>query len=204
MMTAEGEGSDRPVGHRAGKPRQGFLIARAFVDVSPAPAAVDALGWVGHLFPDVRLLGTRVAMVASVDGRVLEARRAMYGRPETDPDILAMWEWPDSEFPPSPLRLVGVLADERVVGRRGFRAARNWRGFGPTALLLDRSVNDVLLWEAQLAGVAVLARTEADDGAQLIQAGASGRISTRERTTSDRWVEEHLLGKLLAEETDHE
>lgn len=30
MMTAEGEGSDRPVGHSAGLPRSDFRVARAF------------------------------------------------------------------------------------------------------------------------------------------------------------------------------
>lgn len=41
MMTVGNEGSDRPVGHRAGPPDPGFRVAQAF-DVSVVPAAYDA------------------------------------------------------------------------------------------------------------------------------------------------------------------
>lgn len=164
--------------------------------MSTAERAAEAIGWAGHVVPDVHLLGTNVTMIAAVDDTTLTRRRALHPAAMTgDPDMLALWEF-GGGFPPSPVRLAGVVVPVARSARQALRVAADWRGFGPTALLLAGAVaGDDLLLEADYAGVWVVARTTSG-GVRVVQEGAASASAAR-RTTTDRWVEEHLYARLL-------
>lgn len=161
---------------------------------------VDALGWSGVVLPGMCLFGKTVTVVVDVDEQVRERRQASHPGVEFDPDTLAVWEFPEAAgtFPPSPVRLVGVVTTVwRGSAVAGLRDAGRWRGFAASALWLPAPVaDDDLLLEADYAGVWVAARTTTG-GARLVQEGAV-RASTARRTTLDRWVEEKCYQRVLA------
>jgi hypothetical protein len=160
--------------------------------------AADVLGWTGIQVPNTELFGTRTHMVAAVDPDRLTRRRRMHRTPVLDdPDTLTMWEWPDGNWPPSPVTLAGVIVPADAAWHRGLTVASRWRGFAPTAVMLSGMVaDDDLLFEADYRGVAVVAR--APSGVRLVQDGAS-RTGPR-RTVVDRWVEEQLYARLIADD----
>jgi len=168
-----------------------------------APAAA-ALHWAGELVTDVRLFGTRIAAVLIVDQAAHTVRQGMgCAAAELDPATLAIWEWPEGRdaFPPTVAALVGVLVPVDGRGaRRAVATARGWSGFCSSAVLLDdtTAATEDLRLECVFADVALVA-ADPPGGATLIQPGQVGRAATARRTTLDRWVEEQMYGRLLAD-----
>lgn len=164
--------------------------------------AAEALGWSGVVVPDVSLLGTHVSVVVVRDAAAHEWRlENRCAEPLLDPDSLAMWEWPQGRglFPPSAVSIQGVLAGVERSPRNALSTARKWRGFAATAVALPSvaAASRDLLLECSYSGVAVVC--EDQDEARIIQPGHAGRLATARRTTVDRWIEEKLYGRLLAD-----
>jgi hypothetical protein len=168
--------------------------------------AAEALGWPGLVLPAVRLLGTRVTAVVTIDRHAHEMRRAAgCAAPVLDVDTLAVWEWPQSagSCPPSVVALRGVLVPAAHPARperawvTAAGTARRWAGFAGTALLLPADdASELCRLECGYAGIGLTANTAT--GVRLIQPGRSGRSEKARRRTLDRWVEERLYGRLLA------
>jgi hypothetical protein len=149
------------------------------------------------------LFGTRVSIVVSVDReahRWRVARRCAHRI--VDLDDIHRFEWLEGRpvSPPSPVTVVGVLAREgRLTGRR-LSTAGKWRGFGATAVLMSMSEapSEALMLECSFAGIAVV-QLQPREEARLVLAGQPGRRPPARRTVVDRWLEETLYGRLLAE-----
>jgi hypothetical protein len=59
-------------------------------------AAAHVLNWTGQLVTDVRLFGTSVSAVVTIDDDAHAWRRAAgCDTAQLDPMTLAMWEWPE-------------------------------------------------------------------------------------------------------------
>ncbi|WP_319461277.1 hypothetical protein [Micromonospora sp. RTP1Z1] len=164
--------------------------------------AAEALGWPGVVVPDVSLLGTHVSVVVVPDVAAHEWRlENRCAEPLLDPDSLTMWEWPEGRglFPPSAVSIHGVLTGVGRSVRSALSGARKWRGFAATAVALPsgEAASDDLLLECSYSGIAVVC--EDQDEAKVIQPGHDGRLATARRTTVDRWIEEKLYGRLLAD-----
>jgi hypothetical protein len=156
--------------------------------------ATDVLGWVGTVVPQVKVLGVWADVVAHVD-RVAHASRQASGQgPMLERDVLAMWEWPEARRAPEVVRLVGLLVGG-TSWRRALTAACRLAGFGPVAIL---GVDDERCrLECSYFGVGLVAV----DGAsvRLVEAGRSGRSEGARRRTLDRWVEESVYARLIAD-----
>lgn len=170
-----------------------------------AARAAELLGWGLGVLAETTLLGRRVIPVVKVHPDAHRLRLTRGARPEFDPDVLAMWEWPQcaATAPPSPLGLVGVIvhARSRPVSR-AVAHAREWRGFGAAAVLPPKSlITDAVRFECDVAGVGLLtvptAPPQSDPWPEpglVIPAVASRRPPSRRRT-ADRWIEEVLYAQ---------
>jgi hypothetical protein len=168
--------------------------------------AADALGWEGHLVSGVRLLGTEVDMIVSIDHATHQRRRTIgAATPMLDSDVLSMWEWPEAVAValPSVVSLVGVIATTpgRGAPLRAVATARDWGGFAASAVLLNptETVTERLLLECTYSGLGVVAVSADGAGMSVVRHGRAGRADGARRTGLDRWVEEHLYGRLLAD-----
>lgn len=172
----------------------------------PMSAAAVALGWSGVLVQDVRLFDTRVAMVVDVDVDAHTARwsQADGGLPMLDGDVLAMWEWPEGRevFPSCVVSLTGVLVPVGRSWRQALTVARHWRGFAATAIVTapgGDGVGEECLLECAYSGVAVASSQMDRESVAVVQPGRPARMATARRGTLDRWVEEKLYERLLAD-----
>ncbi|MGH3929002.1 MAG: hypothetical protein ACRDTF_03385 [Pseudonocardiaceae bacterium] len=160
--------------------------------------AVELLGWVGTVLPELTLLGCRVVPVVALDQDVHNARRSSGYGPQRDHDVLEIWDWPQAaaHVPAAALTLSGVLV-RAGTWRGGLALARTWRGFGPAAVFTgpDNTAEACLL-EFQLPGVGlVIADTAGTPALQV--AAATGRQPPARRRVLDRWVEETLYEHAL-------
>lgn len=155
----------------------------------------QALGWPGVVLPEVRVFGCLLQAVVVLDADVHSARLRDGDGPELDGDTLSMWEWPESSGPTPALRLSGALFPCRRGWRHAFGNARQWRAFGPAALLAPSGVVDeVCRWECALQGVGLAPLEGGPAAAGRLIPAESGRRAPARRRTADRWVEEYLYG----------
>ena len=167
------------------------------------PEVLDALGWPPPLIRGVTLLGTRVSVAVSVD---LDAHlwrlESDCAYPILDPDDLKIFEWPvgKAASPPTAVAVVGAISHEGHLTRDRLTNARKWRGFGATAVVVDihEKPTPDLMMECAYAGIAVV-QHDHEEAVNLLLAGQEGRLQTARRTLTDRWIEEQLYGRLLAE-----
>lgn len=162
-----------------------------------AEDTVVALEWTGVILAPVSLFGCQFAPVVTLDPVVHRDRVRSDQGPQLDEDILAMWAWPQSPAPHSPVHLVGALF---VIGRswrRGLRQAQRWSAFSPTALI-DRtgtaSSDPWCRWECELAGVGLVETT--GDEPRLVVPDAH-QPPRPDHVTADRWVQECLYDAAL-------
>jgi hypothetical protein len=146
-----------------------------------------ALGWVGALVERVVVLGVRVDVVVRVDAVAHAARRV---GPVLDRDVLATWEWPESVREPEVVRLVGVLATG-AHWRRALGDAVRLSGFCPVAIV--GVADERCRLECAYAGVGLVV-----DGLVVVEP-RSGRAAGARRRTLDRWVEESVYQRLIAD-----
>ena len=196
----------------AGGAAVGTLSPAPVTDLARLAATADALGLAGLAVPGVRMFGTRVCPVLTVDAAA-HARRRQAGcaAPMLDADTLAVWEWPQSAAvcPPSVVRLRGVLVPAARPPRpdrpgrpdpswaTAAATALRWAGFAATALLLPTDdASELCRLECGYAGIGLAAVAGAD--VRLVQPGRPGRSEKARRRTLDRWVEEQLYGRLLS------
>lgn len=167
-------------------------------DTSIVAAAAQSLGWIGAVVGPTRILGKPVWAVVQLCQPSLEDRkRTGQARPVTDIDLLAISEWAGPHgATPSPLALVGILV-EGETWRQAHKTARQWRAFGPTAIVVDSveagDVNCQL--ECAYSGIAIVA-AHSGKAPIKIQEGATTRAQGSRRRPLDRWVEERLYGEL--------
>jgi hypothetical protein len=165
-----------------------------------AERAAGVLGWPGVVLPEVTVFGCRFLPVVVLDVAVHEVRQRDGDGPQLDGDVLAMWEWPESPSPASVARLSGGLF--RMCGRfsAAVSQAREWRPFGPAAVLAPAAVvaEEVNRWECALHGVGLVSAAPVGDPtsnggpeAEHVLAEAGRRAPARRRT-ADRWIEETL------------
>lgn len=153
--------------------------------------ATDALGWSGTVVPQVKVLGVWADLVVRVDHAAHAARQASGHGPMLESDVLAMWEWPEARRAPEVVRLVGLLVGG-TSWRRALTSACRLAGFGPVAIV---GVDDERCrLECSYFGVGLIGV----DGA-LVEAGRSGRSEGARRRTLDRWVEESVYARLIAD-----
>lgn len=160
--------------------------------------AVELLGWVGTVLPELTLLGCRVVPVVALDEDAHNARQSSGYGPQRDRDVLEMWDWPQAagHVPATPLALSGVLVHAGT-WRGGLAVARTWRGFGPAAVLTGPAkTDDSCLLEFQLPGVGLVTADAAGTPALRV-APAAGRQPPARRRVLDRWVEETLYEHAL-------
>lgn len=155
--------------------------------------ATDALGWPGVLVPRMKVFGVLADVVVRVDRAAHTARRARGLGPELDRDVLATWEWPESALVRAPevVSLVGALG----VGstwRRALATAVRLDGFCATAIAVDDADEECRL-ECGYLGVGLVV-----DG-RLVDRGRTGRSPEARRRTLDRWVEELVYERLIAD-----
>jgi hypothetical protein len=163
--------------------------------------AAGTLEWPGVLLPQARILGRRINPVVAIDLDAHAARAHAGVGPMLDHDTLTIWEWPQSRdtAPASPLQLIGVIITARS-WRRGLSAARDWRGFGRSAVLLPQLLDDEdEAWQLEFAfaGVGLLTATAASS-MQLGAPAATTRQYPARRRVLDRWVEETLYAHAIA------
>ena len=170
-----------------------------------AGRAAGVLGWPGVVLPELTVFGCRFLPVVVLDVAVHEVRRRDGDGPRLDGDVLAMWEWPESPGPASVARLSGGLFG---MGRRfpaAVSQAREWRPFGPAAVLAPPVVvaEEVNRWECALHGVGLVSAGPGGDPAsnRCPEVGhvpaEAGRRAPARRRTADRWVEERLYALAL-------
>ncbi len=156
-----------------------------------------ALGWTGVMLRGARPFEAYADMVVTVDPDKLARRRALHPEPCTTAFELSLWEAiPAFSGPPSPVRLAGLIFDERDTRNgRVLPAACRWREFAPTAIR-SRSPRPArrLLRKAGTYGIAVLAPA-ADGQWRLVQPGDPAASSRR--TAVDRLLEEQMYGYLI-------
>jgi len=165
-----------------------------------AERAADVLGWPGVVLPEVTVFGCRFMPVVVLDVAVHEVRQRDGDGPQLDGDVLAMWEWPESPSPASVARLSGGLFR---IGRRfpsAVSQAREWRPFGPAAVLAPAAVvaEEINRWECAVHGVGLVSGAPAGDPTSVGWApvehvpAEAGRRAPARRRTADRWIEETL------------
>jgi len=178
----------------------GTLSPGAVTDPAGLAAAAAVLDWPGLVLPIMRLLGTRVAPVLTVDTAAHDRRRQRgIATPMLDADTLAVWEWPQAAdaCPPSVVRLRGVLVPAGRSWATAAATARRWAGFGATAIVLPADQpSELCRLECGYAGIAITAA--ADGEVRLVAPGRPGRSGQARRRTLDRWLEERLYGRLLS------
>ena len=148
--------------------------------------------------------GCRLLPVVVLDVDEHRARTRDGDGPQLDGDVLAMWEWPEAPGPAAAVRLSGGLF--RVHRHRVAAAvavARQWRPFGPAAVLAPLGVlaEDVVRWECALHGVGLFAAEPMEDGGGGVGhiPAEAGRRDPARRRTADRWIEETLYAVALDE-----
>lgn len=160
-------------------------------------AAADALGWPGKVLPAERLLGVCGSPVVRIDHEAHRHRAAHGDVPELDEDVLSMWEWPEYPAPPRVVELLGLLvaAPTGKALAKGISTAGRWRGFGPSAVVVDHLVADhpKALW-CSLHGIGVVDH----QGAVIVAPDEHRLMSAGPRRAADRWVEERLYAHALA------
>ncbi|AEA28879.1 hypothetical protein Psed_6808 (plasmid) [Pseudonocardia dioxanivorans CB1190] len=159
-------------------------------------AAAAALGWRGVVLAPVELFGCRCRPVVELDLEVHRTRRAHGFLPQLDEDVLAIWEWPESDGPAPALTLRGALFPVGRSWRRALGEARRWYGFGPAALLDPTGTacaDEDCRWECAFAGVGLVSGL--DPGPAVVAAEA--RPDSLGRVSADRWVEEFLYEAAL-------
>ncbi|TWP52537.1 hypothetical protein FKR81_09445 [Lentzea tibetensis] len=147
---------------------------------------VDVLGWSGIVVPGFKVLGVEVDAVVEIDHEAHQKRTG----PVLDHDVLAMWEWPESDQP-SVVRLAGVLSRHEK-WRSGLRAVGRLGGFCAGAIVGED--DETCRLECAYYGVSIL-----DSNGGLIQQGREGRAPRAKRRTLDRWVEELAYERLLTD-----
>jgi hypothetical protein len=170
-----------------------------------AQRAAGVLEWPGVVLPEVTVFGCRFLPVAVLDVAVHEVRQCGGDGPQLDGDVLAMWEWPDSPGPAPAVRLSGGLFRMRGRFPAAVSQAREWRPFGPAAVLAPPAVvaEQVNRWECALHGVGLVSAKPAGDPisascAQVEHVPAeAGRRAPARRRTADRWIEETLYALAL-------
>ena len=170
-------------------------------DGAAAARAAGVLGWPGVVLPEVTVFGCRFLPVVVPKVAVHEARRRDGDGPQRDGDVLAMWEWPESPGPAPALLLSGGLFRMRRGFSGALSQAREWRPFGPAAVLAPTSVlaDETCRWECALRGVGLVATEPAvhgGSGAGHVPAD-DGRRAPAQRRTADRWIEETLYALAL-------
>jgi hypothetical protein len=150
---------------------------------------VEVLGWDGVLVPGFRVLGVEVDAVVAIDHDAHEQRSG----PVLDHDVLAMWEWPESSPEPEVVKLVGVFSGHEQ-WRKGLKAVARLGGFCAGAIIGDDDERCRL--ECAYFGVSIV-----DREGGVIQHGRPGRSPRARRRTLDRWVEELVYERLLADGT---
>ena len=146
-----------------------------------------ALGWAGTVVPRVKVLGVCVDVVVRVD---VDAHAARREGPVLDRDVLATWEWPEAVREPEVVRLVGAVASG-THWRRALGDAVRLSGFCPVAVV---GVDDERCrLECAYAGVGLVV-----DGRVLV-APRDERAEGARRRTLDRWVEELVYQRLIAD-----
>jgi hypothetical protein len=163
--------------------------------------AADALGWaydevIGH----VSILGTITDVAVNVDQRAHKARVAAQQPPMLDHDTLTMWEWLDLDVPRAPqvVRLVGTLTSAGR-WRAAMQGAARLRGFGSSAVVVDREPDDECLLECALRGIGVVIESGHDE-ARVVASAACGRAPQARRRVLDRWIEERLYERWLRQQ----
>ena len=152
--------------------------------------AAGVLGWSGTVVPRMKLLGVRPDVVVRVDHAAHARRLATGDAPVLDRDVLATWEWPESVRAPEVVRLVGALGTG-THWRRALGDAVRLSGFCPVAIV---GVDDERCrLECAYAGVGLVA-----DG-RLVVPTSGGRAVGARRRTLDRWVEESVYQRLIAD-----
>ena len=170
-----------------------------------AQRAAGVLEWPGVVLPEVTVFGCRFLPVAVLDVAVHEVRQCGGDGPQLDGDVLAMWEWPESPGPAPVARLSGGLFRMRGRFPSAVSQAREWRPFGPAALLAPPAVvaEQVNRWECALHGVGLVSAEPAGDptssGCPQVEhvPAEAGRRAPARRRTADRWIEETLYALAL-------
>ena len=147
------------------------------------------LGWDGTVVPGVRLLGVRVDVVVEIDHA---AHRERHWGPVLDRDVLATWEWPEVVAEPGVVKLVGVVASG-AHWRRALGDAVRLSGFCPVAIV--GVADEACRVECAYAGVGLVV-----DG-RVVEPPRAGRAEGARRRTLDRWVEETVYARLIADGT---
>ena len=166
-----------------------------------AERAAGLLGWPGVVLPEVTVFGCRFLPVVALEVPVHEARQRDGDGPQLDGDVLSMWEWPESPGPAPVVRLSGGLFRVRHRFPATVSQAREWRPFGPAAVLASpvAVVEEVNRWECALHGVGLVsAEPISADRAEVEHVPAeAGRRGRARRRTADRWIEETLYALAL-------
>jgi hypothetical protein len=166
-------------------------------------SAVKALGWAGHAVGRTKILGVWVYPVVSVSGEAHQ-RRALAGQgPVLDLDVLETWDWPETgpQRLPEVVRLRGVLS-VRGSWRQAFSEVTRLRGFCADAIIvkadqLTKIERDRCELECSFADTALVYHSA--DSTNVRLPGRGGRSSGARRRTLDRWVEELIYQRLLAD-----
>jgi hypothetical protein len=170
-----------------------------------APAAVEALGWVGVILPPMVVLGRRVVAVANLIVDVHQRRMTSGWGPVTDRVSVSTWDWPEMQhLAPAPaVQLSGIIAPARH-WRTGLTGAAPFAGLCPTALLLPAHIarNVECLTHAEYYGPTVLAAAgphEVEpDAVDVVHVGRSRVGANTRPTPTSRWVHEMVYDRMLA------
>lgn len=166
-----------------------------------AERAAGVLSWAGVVLPETTLFGCRLLPVVLLDATVHQMRQRDGDGPQLDGDLLALWEWPEAPGPAPAVRLTGGLFRLRRRFSDVLTQARQWRPFGPAAVLAPASTADreVNRWEVAMYGVGLVA-VDATTGlcARVASVPAeAGRRAPARRRTADRWIEETLYARAI-------
>lgn len=169
------------------------------MDERARPNAVTAaLGWGGSALPLMTLFGCRFRPVIAINTATHVDRVTDGVGPQLDDDVLAIWEWPESRAPGSPVALRGALFEVGGVGwRRPFGQARRWSAFSPTVLVDptgSAADDEWCRWECGFAGTGLV---DVSCVEPTVRVAAEDRGGPGGRVTADRWVEERLYSAAI-------
>lgn len=158
------------------------------------------LGASGRWVHEARVFTDLAVFVLDIDIDAHEHRQRHGHPPETDGQVLAMWEWPElARTAPRPVvKLCATLVVARQ-WRAAVQAAARWAAFTPTALVVtdgnghDREERAL---ECHFRGVGCV-----DAGPERLAVCVplpAHRAAGARRRTLDRWVEETLYVDLIS------
>ncbi len=165
--------------------------------------AAHALGWDGHLIPDLDVLGARFAAVARIRPEVHQWRSDHGWSPEPNPAWFRSWSEPSlhDHLPVAAVDLLGVLVTVSK-SSRAVRACGTLMTLAPCAVVLpgDHPYKPWPLVELDYYGIGVVTADHTGP-AQLVLA-PEDRTAEFGSSLFGRWLLELLYSRVLEHDTE--